>query len=39
MPTKDTIDELKYIYKHLYDELINKGDDAQYSNVRKKYYN
>lgn len=39
MPTKDTIDGLKYIYKHLYDGLINKGDDAQYSNVRKKYYN
>jgi len=38
LPTRDTMEQLKYIYKHAYETLIEKGDDAQYDNVRKKYY-
>jgi hypothetical protein len=38
LPTRDTTDQLKYIYKHAYDILIEKGDDAQYNIVRNKYH-
>ena len=39
LPTRDTMDDLPYIYKHVYDTLIEKGDDAQYNKVRTKYHN
>lgn len=37
LPTSDSKEQLKYIYKHVYDTLIEKGDDAQYNKVRQKY--